>query len=200
MKTARLIFYMAVAAIMAALFYLLLIRPIPVDTSHFQQTIDSLNTRISGHEKTIELLKMHRDTIRDTIYRTRVIREQIPGQVATLPPDQLLTTWDTLTGAGPQTRLTTDSVAITTLPRLRAGTIALLQVPLYEKEIGLQRAEIANIDKQSAHKDTIISEKNTIISTHQAHNRQLAETNGKLRKKVLFWQVVAGVLTIIAIW
>jgi uncharacterized protein YlaN (UPF0358 family) len=191
MKTARLFFYIAVALCVAIMFYLLCMRPVPVDTSTYTRKIDSLNVTIAGHERTIELLRAQRDTIRDTIriIRTRII--EVPGQIALLPPEQIAATWDTLTGEYSPTHLLNDSTAITHLKRIQSGVVALVQIPLYERQVQLQQSEIRNLDNQLVLKDSIINGERKKIALY-------SEENTGLRKQIKLQNyIITGVGVII---
>jgi uncharacterized coiled-coil protein SlyX len=165
-------------------------RPVPIDTSTFTRQIDSLNVTIARHERTIELLRAQRDTIRDTIriIRTRII--EVPGQIALLPPESIAATWDTLTGIDQQTVLLNDSTAITPLKRIQTGVVALVQIPLYERQVQLQQSEIRNLDNQLVLKDSIISGERKKTALYQ-------EENTGLKKQVRKWKLTtAGIIVI----
>jgi hypothetical protein len=192
MKTARLFFYIAVALCVAIMFYLLCMRPVPVDTSTYTRQIDSLNVTIEEHERTIELLRAQRDTIRDTIriIRTRII--EVPVKIALLPPEQIAATWDTLTGEYSPTHLLNDSTAVTPLKRIQSGVVALVQIPLYKRQVQLQQSEIRNLDNQLVLKDSIILGERKKTAMYQ-------EENTGLKKQVRKWKLTTAGIAVIGI-
>jgi hypothetical protein len=192
MKTIHLFLSIALICCTAIAMYLICCRPVTVDTSTFTRQIDSLNTRIAGHERTIELLRSQRDTIRDTIriIRTRII--EVPGKIALLPPEIIAATWDTLTGEGEQTHLLNDSTAITPLKRIQTGVVALVQIPLYERQVQLQQSEIRNLDNQLVLKDSIITGERKKITLY-------LEENTGLKKQVMKWKLTTAGIAVIGI-
>jgi hypothetical protein len=167
-------------------------RPVPVDTSTYTRQIDSLNVTIEEHERTIELLRAQRDTIRDTIriIRTRII--EVPVKIALLPPEQIAATWDTLTGEYSPTHLLNDSTAVTPLKRIQSGVVALVQIPLYKRQVQLQQSEIRNLDNQLVLKDSIILGERKKTAMYQ-------EENTGLKKQVRKWKLTTAGIAVIGI-
>lgn len=167
-------------------------KPDPVDTSPYQEKIDSLNRNIATYQHQIDSLQKAAARIPDTIRVIEKVVERIPTAVELLPPDELLRTWDTLTGSVTTSQLTHDSLAITPLPAIRAGTVALMQVPHLKQQINLYVNLTTNQANQLALKDSIIDDQGNIIHLQDVENADLQQSLSSAEKDLKVWKWIAG--------
>lgn len=146
-----------------------------IDLSGYEKAIRQHLERIAAIEHERDRLRHERDSLLQVKQEVQIIREYITVEVEQLPPTELLATWDSETGPHAPTTLTPDSLAITPLPRIRKGTIALKENPLLKQEIQLHETLNQNLtqsltlcDSAHLHKDNIIAVQDTII--HQQAN------------------------------
>jgi hypothetical protein len=140
----------------------------------------------------MDLLNNHENRPPFFLYSSIIVHSHnVPGQIALLPPEQIAATWDTLTGEYSPTHLLNDSTAITPLKRIQTGVVALVQIPLYERQVQLQQSEIRNLDDQLVLKDSIIAGERKKTALYQ-------EENTGLRKQIKLQNyIITGVGVII---
>jgi hypothetical protein len=95
--------------------------------------INNLNREIDRYQGVIDSLENNRDTIIKNIERIEIIRDSVIIVINNQTPGEVIQGWDSITGG--QSQIISDSLVITPLPSIVAGSIALHEKKLLKDEL-----------------------------------------------------------------
>lgn len=170
----------------------------PIPEPAYQETIDSLRNQIWVIEVTLELEREKRDSLEKAGIRIITVRDTVLRDLATLPPDETVRYFDSITPGSTPTIITEKGV-LTDITRITEANVRITENGYLKDQIRNDALIIESLDAQVENEQEARELEHRKYNACEESRGQLAGENERLKKRVKWANGVAGATTILAL-